>query len=91
MAVEILILKAMECPDKSIVPPSLQYRDRFMYFPDQALIPFIKAVDDKVKQSANKNGIQEQGENIVEVTTDKFRKFRIDTFKPKFEEFVEEI
>lgn len=57
-----------------------------MYFPDQALIPFIKAVDDKVKQFANKKVIQEHGENIVQVTTDKVR---TDTsFKPKFEEFL---
>ena len=76
----------MECPDKSIIPPSLQYRDNgFMYFPDQALIPFIKAVDDKVKEVANKKGVQEHGRNIVQVTTDKVR---ADTsFKTKFKEF----
>ena len=55
IVVEITVLKAMECLDKSIIPPSLQYRDNgFIYFPDEALIPFIKAVDDKVKQVANK-------------------------------------
>ena len=31
---EITVMKAMQCIDKSVVPPSLQYRDRgFMYFP----------------------------------------------------------
>ena len=61
---EISILKAMECPDKSIIPASLQYRDKgFMYFPDQALILFIKAVDDKVKEIANKKRVQEHGES----------------------------
>ena len=29
ITVEISILKSMQCPDKSIVPPSLQYQDRF--------------------------------------------------------------
>ena len=84
---EISILKAMECPDKSIIPASLQYRDKgFMYFPDQALILFIKAVDDKVKEIANKKRVQEHGENIVQVTTDKVR---ADTsFKTTFENFL---
>ena len=51
--VEISELKAM-VPTKALF---LQYRDSgFMYFPDQALIPFIKAVDDKVKEVANKKG-----------------------------------
>jgi hypothetical protein len=45
---EITILKGMECKDKSVIPASLQYRDRgCMYFPDQS---FIKAVDNKVRQ-----------------------------------------
>ena len=49
IASEITILKGMECKDKSVIPASLQYRDRgFMYFPDQSFIPFIKAVDSKV-------------------------------------------
>jgi hypothetical protein len=47
----------MECPDKSIIPASLQYRDKgFMYFPDQALIPFIKAVDDKGQRGCQQEG-----------------------------------
>ena len=38
IVVEITVLKAMECLDKSIIPPSLQYRDNgFIYFPDEAL------------------------------------------------------
>ena len=74
----------MECPDKSVIPASLQYRDKgFMYFPDQVLIPFIKAVDDKVKEVANKKGVQEHGENIVQVTTDKVRADA--SFKTTFE------
>ena len=85
--VEISVLKGMECSNKSIIPPSLQYRDNgFMYFPDEALIPFIEAVDDKVKEVANKKGVQEHGGNIVQVTTDRVT---ADTsFKTKFEQFL---
>ena len=69
---EISVLKGVECSNKSIIPPSLQYRDNgFMYFPDEALIPFIKAVDDKVKV-VNKKGVQEHGGNIVQVTTESY-------------------
>lgn len=58
---EIAMLKAMECKDKSAIPASLQYRDRgFMYFPDPSLIPFIKAVDNKVRTIAN---------NIIEIAS----------------------
>ena len=87
IVVEITVLKAMKCLDKSIIPPSLQYRDNgFMYFPDEALIPFIKAVDDKVKQVANNKGVQEYERNLVQVTTDTVRADA--SFKTKFEEFL---
>ena len=44
-----------------------------MYFPDQALIPFIKAVDNKIKKILNSDGIREHGSNIVEVATEQAR------------------
>ena len=70
--VEISVLKGVECSNKSIIPPSLQYRDNgFMYCPDEALIPFIKVVDDKVKV-INKKGVQEHGGNIVQVTIESY-------------------
>jgi len=64
----------MQYDDKSVVPASLQYRDRgFMYFPDQALIPFIKAADNKIKKFANSDGIREHGRNIARVATEQAR------------------
>ena len=84
---EIAVLKAMECSDKSIFPPSLQYRDNgFMYFPDEFSIPFIKSVDDKVKQVANNQRVQEHGRNIVQVATDKVQ--ADSSFRTKFEEIL---
>ena len=41
-----------------------------MYFPNEDLIPFIKAVDNKVKEVANKKGVQEHGGKIVQVTSE---------------------
>ena len=73
IALEITILKSMECKDKSIIPSSLQYRDRgFMYFPDPSFIPFIKAVDDKVRSIANSdnNVIKNHGSNIIAVASE---------------------
>ena len=84
---EISVLKAMQCSNKNNIPPSLQYRDNgFMYFPDEDLIPFIKAVDDKVKRFANNKGVQEHAGNIVQVTTDNVKADM--SLKRKFEEFL---
>ena len=71
IALEITILKSMECKDKSIIPSSLKYRDRgFMYFPDPSFIPFIKAVDDKVRSIANSDNIKNHGSNIIAVASE---------------------
>lgn len=70
ICVEISVLKSMLCSDKSIIPPSLKYRDRgHMYFPSQNIIPFIKAVDDLVRQIANNDGMKKHGKTIIEVTS----------------------
>ena len=74
IATEIAILKAMECHNKTVIPPSLQYRDRgFMYFPDPAFITFIKAVDNKVRTIVNDGGIKQHGKNIIAIASDKIR------------------
>ena len=71
---EITVIKAMQCTDKSVVPASLQYRDRgFMYFPKQEFIPFIRAVDQCVCQVANKDEMQKVGKNLIEVATEKVK------------------
>ena len=88
ISTEISVLKAMQCDDKSVVPTSPQYRDGgFMYFPDQALIPFIKAVDNKIKKVANSKGIREHGRNIVDVATELARMDK--SLKKLFEEFMQ--
>ena len=71
---EITVIKAMQCTDKSVVPESLQYRDRgFMYFPSQEFIPFIRAVDDCVRLVANSDGMQKLGKHLIEVATEKVK------------------
>jgi hypothetical protein len=71
---EITVIKAMQCVDKSVVPASLQYRDRgFMYFPKQEFIPFIRAVDQCVLQVANKDEMQKVGRHLIEVATEKVK------------------
>lgn len=88
ISTEISVLKAMQCDDKSVVPASLQYRDRgFMYFPDQALIPFIKAADNKIKKFANSDGIREHGRNIARVATEQAR--MDESLKKLFKEFMQ--
>ena len=68
--VEISILKSMQCSDKSTIPASLKYRDRgHMYFPSQNVLPFIKAVDELVRQIANKDGMKKHGKMIIEVAS----------------------
>ncbi|MCG8626959.1 MAG: hypothetical protein MJE68_33785 [Proteobacteria bacterium] len=71
---EITVIKAMQCVDKSVVPASLQYRDRgFMYFPKQEFIPFIRAVDLCVLQVANKYEMQKVGKHLIEVATERVK------------------
>lgn len=60
----------MECKDKTVIPSSVQFRDRgFMYFPDPTFIPFIKAVDDKVREIANNDGIKKHSRSIIEIVS----------------------
>lgn len=57
-----------------------------MYFPDQALLPFIKAVDDKVKQEANSKGVREHTASIVKVVSEHVKSDS--TLKDKFERYL---
>ena len=69
---EIAVLKAMECSYKSIIPPSLHYKDNvFMYFPDITLIPFIEWTAKSSKLPINNNGVQEHRRNFVQLIIDK--------------------
>ena len=53
---EITILQAINMKDKTKLPQYLRYRDRgFMYFPDVAFIPFLRSVDETVKEMIDVN------------------------------------
>jgi len=58
-----------------------------MYFPDQALIPFIKAADNKIKKFANSDGIREHGRNIAGTATEQARMDK--SLKKLFKEFMQ--
>lgn len=48
---ELQVLECIRRVDKSTLPPALAYRDRGgMYFPDEAFIPFIRSLDDCVRE-----------------------------------------
>ena len=65
---EINILKAIECTDKSVIPASLQYRDRgHMYFPDPLFFPLLKAVDNCILEVTNRHSLKKHGKNLIEV------------------------
>ena len=65
---EISILQAIVTKDKSKVPGYLKYRDRGnMYFPDVSFIPFIRQIDQLVKDVVNEKKMQEDGGEIIKV------------------------
>ena len=56
---EINILKVIECTDKSVIPASLQYRDRgHMYIPDPL---FLKAVENCILEVTNLQSLEKHG------------------------------
>ena len=53
---EITILQAINMKDKTKLPQYLSYRDRgFMYFLDVAFFPFLRSVDETVKEVIDVN------------------------------------
>lgn len=86
---ELQVLEWMRMTDKSDLPASLAYRDRGgMYFPDNALLPFVWSVDNCVRENANKEGFQRYGKNLVKVITEQVSHNQI-LFK-EFQTFIEE-
>ena len=56
---ELQVLEWMRMTDKSDLPTSLAYRDKGgMYFPDKMLLPFVRSLDNCVRENANKEGFQ---------------------------------
>ena len=65
---EITVLQAMNMKDKTNLPQYLQYRDRgFMYFPDFSFIPFLRTIDETVKEIINMNSLEKDGSDLIKV------------------------
>ena len=41
-----------------------------MYFPDNDFVPFIRNLDESVRESANEEALQRYGKNLVKVITE---------------------
>ena len=68
---ELQVLEWIRMVDKSELPIALEYRDRGgMYFPDKVLLPFIKSLDECVRESTNTVAFQRYGKKLVKVVTD---------------------
>ena len=64
---EITVLQAINTKDKTKIPQYLRYRDRgFMYFPDISFIPFLRSLDEIVKEVINTDTVQED-DGIIQV------------------------
>ena len=84
---ELQVLQWMRMVDKSSLPPSLSYRDQGgMYFPDLALLPFIKSVDTCVRENTNDIGFKRYGKNLVTVVTEQVQ--RNELLRKEFDAFV---
>lgn len=84
---ELQVLQWMQMTEKSKLPSSLAYRDRGgMYFPDLALLPFIRSVDTCVREIANDVGFKRYGKNLVAVVTQQVQHNKL-LFK-EFETFL---
>ena len=68
---EIQVLGWIRRVDKSTLPASLAYRDQGgMYFPDDDFLPFIRNLDECVRESANEDAFQRYGKNLVKVVSE---------------------
>ena len=69
---EILVLKCVQCVDKSHVPEELQYRDRgHMYFPSKKFLTFLSRLDRCVMENANDSAFKKYGPDIIKVAVKK--------------------
>ena len=69
---EILVLKSVQCVDKSHVPEELQYRDRgHMYFPSKKFLTFLSRLDRCVMENANDSAFKKYGPDIIKVAVKK--------------------
>ena len=67
---ELTVLDWIRAIDKTMLPESLKYKDEGgMYFPLTSFVPFIKSVDDSVREPANEESFKRYGPKLVEVST----------------------
>ena len=67
---EISVLQAMNTKDQTKIPGYLRYRDRgYMYFPDACFLPCIQEIDTLVKEIVNLDGLQQNGDDLIKVST----------------------
>jgi len=65
---EIVILQAINTKDKLTIPEYLKYRDQgFIYLPHASFIPFLRTIDDCVKDIVNLDGLEENGSELIKV------------------------
>ena len=68
ISLEIDILHAINTKEKSTLPLYIKYRDRgYMYTPHLEFIPFIRDVDECVKEMINEKQLLALGDQIVKV------------------------
>ena len=86
---ELQVLEWMRMTDKSDLPTSLAYRDRGgMYFPDKMLLPFVRSLDNCVRENANKESFQRYGKNLVKVVSEQVNHNQL--LIEQFQDFIKE-
>ena len=64
--------------DKSTLPSTLAYRDRGgMYFPDEVFLPFIRSLDECVRENANEESFTRYGKNLVKITIEQVKQNQV--------------
>ena len=65
---ELTVLDWIRMTDKTTLPESLKYKDEGgMYFPHTLFIPFVRAVDECVREHANETSFKRYGSKLVQV------------------------
>ena len=66
---QLTVLDWIRMTDKSVLPESLKYKDEGgMYFPHISFIPFVRAVDECVREHANETSFKRYGSRLVQVS-----------------------
>ena len=75
---ELQVLECIRRVDKSTLPATLAYRDRGgMFFPDEPFLPFIKSLDECVRENTNEEGFTRYGKNLVKIATEQVQQNQV--------------